>query len=126
MLVAAVAPRILRLSSTLSRRVVLPVRLPCAAGKAFGEMDMLGVVDVRFTTQEPGEQGSAADTSISIGLTLQVPLPPPVGTKLLQRPSGEPLGRALGRLKATIAKAVKASGNSRKNSGKKNEANVKV
>ena len=62
-----------------------------------------GVVDVRFTQQREQE-------STSIGLTLEVPLPKPIGTKLLQRGCDEPLGKALGRLKATIVKAQK-SGN---------------
>ena len=39
-----------------------------------------------------------------------MPLPPPLGVKLLQRPADEPLGKALGRLRATVEKARKKQG----------------
>ena len=54
------------------------------------------VADVRFDDGDP-----------AAGLTIEVPLPPPLGVKLLQRPADEPLGKALGRLRATVEKARK-------------------
>jgi len=56
------------------------------------------VVDARFA---PGE---------AIGLTLDVPFPAPIGPKLLQRPADEPLGKCLGRMKATVEKGVRKKG----------------
>ena len=53
------------------------------------------VVDARFA---PGE---------AIGLTLDVPFPAPIGPKLLQRPADEPLGKCLGRMKATVEKGLR-------------------
>ena len=58
-----------------------------------------GVVDARFA---PGED---------IGLTIDVPFPPPIGAKLLQRPADEPLGKCLLRMKATAEKGLERGGN---------------
>lgn len=60
------------------------------------------VADVRFDDGDP-----------AAGLTIEVPLPPPLGVKLLQRPADEPLGKALGRLRATVEKARKGKGSKR-------------
>ena len=60
------------------------------------------VVDARFA---PGE---------AIGLTLDVPFPAPIGPKLLQRPADEPLGKCLGRMKATVEKGLRKKGKGKK------------
>lgn len=57
-----------------------------------------GVVDARFAPCE------------DIGLTIDVPFPPPIGPKLLQRPADEPLGKCLLRMKATAEKGLKKRG----------------
>lgn len=83
-----------------------------SSARAMGDDDGAfdGVVDVRFTEQLHDEQGQGEGRQRQgvIGLTLEVPLPPPVGTKLLQRDGEEPVGKALGRLVATIVKARKS------------------
>jgi len=60
------------------------------------------VVDARFA---PGD---------AIGLTLDVPFPAPIGPKLLQRPADEPLGKCLGRMKATVEKGLRKKGKGKK------------
>jgi len=58
-----------------------------------------GVADARF------------DAS---GLEIEIPLPPPIGTKRLQRPADEPAAKALTRLRATIEKARKSKPHKKK------------
>ena len=65
--------------------------------------DPAGVADARF------DAGG--------GVEIEIPLPPPIGTKRLQRPADEPAGKALARLRATVEKARKKTASRKKRDG---------
>lgn len=89
----AAAPRLAR------RRTAAMEKSP-AGGADDADARVDAVVDVRRD-----------DASAPPGtLTIEIPFPPPLGAKTLARAADEPLGRALGRLRATLAKARKGGG----------------
>ena len=83
------------------RRVGTP-NLSRRLGTAAGMAELDGVADARF------------DAS---GVEIEIPLPPPIGTKRLQRPADEPAGNALARLRATVEKARKKTASKKKRDG---------
>ena len=91
----------LRLVAT--RRGVGTPNLPRRLGTAAGMADPAGVADARF------DAGG--------GVEIEIPLPPPIGTKRLQRPADEPAGKALARLRATVEKARKKTASRKKRDG---------
>jgi 2',5'-phosphodiesterase len=82
-----------------TRRGVGTPNLSRGLGTAAGMADPDGVADARF------------DAS---GVEIEIPLPPPIGTKRLQRPADEPAGKALARLRATVEKARKKTASKKK------------
>ena len=85
-----------------TRRGVGTPNLSRGLGTAAGMADPDGVADARF------------DAS---GVEIEIPLPPPIGTKRLQRPADEPAGKALARLRATVEKARKKTASKKKTDG---------
>ena len=96
-----------------------PLRVPARAASFRATSRLTGPLAVRVV----GTASNMADEAVAdvrfddgdpaAGLTIEVPLPPPLGVKLLQRPADEPLGKALGRLRATVEKARKGKGSKR-------------